>query len=404
MSATARRLAITAVAACLLSALAGARAQLPGVGRVGAGTRLTFYSSAASVTGSSKQAVWKPNCDPTVEDCWTDPATGRSIGQEDVPSASGQGYTQVDILYLGADACAMRITSYTLDPTTGAVLTAAPGGAVTAGGACFDYWQDSAALAALQDQPAAGRRVLKGPYKIGDLSFQAVSVSSSAAGAAMSSTYDAVTGLLVVSSSRTQGAAVPTITGNTLTAGAGNTQLTYSQLLNVRDVPGMAIQEALPANVAGVSRLVYGCAQTTTVSGAGTVSVPCSFEVGVTRRTQLWLEAQTDFQAGSGVAGVATSSQGTLLIVSGSYGGLFASPAWLASLSMGQVIDTDPVTGVQASVGQADGSYVGILEQSNAETKQYYYDRSSGWLVRFIQSQSMGLGSTTVQYDLSSVQ
>jgi len=68
-----------------------ASAQLPGVTVVQTGTRATYYSSAASVRGSYQQAVLKPNCNPAVEDCWVDPVTGKTIGQEDVPTASGQG-------------------------------------------------------------------------------------------------------------------------------------------------------------------------------------------------------------------------------------------------------------------------------------------------------------------------
>lgn len=392
-------LKLVAVGAAAL--LAWGHAQSPGEGWVHAGLRLTFYASAASVPGPYGEAVWKPDCDPRYGDCWTDPATGLTYGRDE-GWASGQGFTRIDILYLDAQWCAVRLTSYTLDPTTGAVLTAMAGGGVTAGG-CNDYWQDPASLAALQGQVAGGRRVDRGPYTLAGRTFQTVSLSASGASGASHSVYDAATGLLLVNSTRAPGAKVPVVTGGGLAAGAAGVQQTYSELLDVRDVPGLAIAEALPRQAADLSYMRYACTQVTEVPGAGAVQVPCQLDVTVRRRTPYWLEVDTLVQVASGM-GAPLTSQSTDLIGSGGHGGLFASPAYLASLRPGQTLGGDPVTGVQAAVTQADGASVTVVEQSNAEVKTFVYDVASGWLVRFSQEQRVGLGSVSTYFELATLQ
>ena len=105
-----------------------AAAQLPGVTGMQSGTRLTFYSSSASVRGTTQQAILNPNCNPAVEQCWTDPNTGQRIGLQDVPTSSGQGYNVVDVLYLDAQTCVLRsprrCRQAALAPTTGSTRTA----------------------------------------------------------------------------------------------------------------------------------------------------------------------------------------------------------------------------------------------------------------------------------------
>lgn len=389
------------VAASALALLAFAHAQPAGAGAVRAGLRLTFYASAASVLGAYGDAVWKPDCDPKSGACWTDPATGLAYGQAEGRS-SGQGFTQVDILYLDAEWCVMRLTIYTLDPMTGAVLTAAVGGAATNGG-CYDYWLDPSALASLPPVAGDGSRVGKGPYTLAGRTFQAVSLTASGSSGASHSAYDAASGLLMVNSTRAQGKSVVVVTGGGPAAAPANVQLTYSELLNVRDVPGLAITGALPAQAADLSYMRYSCTQVTQVLGAGSVQVPCQLDVTVKRRTPYWLEADTLTQVANGTASP-SMSEGTQVISSGGPGGLFASPAYLAGLRYGQSLGSDPVTGVQTSVVQADGASVTVVEQSNAEARTYVYDVASGWLVRFSWVQQQALGTVSSYFELAALQ
>lgn len=385
--------------------LAGqAFAQLPGVPAVQAGMRVTYYSSSASVRGTSRQAVIKPGCDPSKEDCWIDPTTGRQIGLDDVPTASGQGFTVLDILYLDAQACVMRITSYLLEPSTQKVTTAAMGGEVsTTGGTCFDFWTDPARLRQMQPQATDTYRVFRGPYTVGSVTFEAVAVASSGAGGTSNTAYDSVSGLLVVASSRAQGASVPTITSNALVAGAGNTQLTYTQLLAARVVPGMGAVENLPATVLNANLLTYDCSYVTQVAGVGGMETPCSVEVRLGQRTNAWATVHSRQSAPDPVTGANSTVEANNVIVAGGHGGYFAAPSLLAGLRVGSTIDVDPVTGIRTTVAYVDDSVVSILEESNAERKTFVYDRGTGWLTQLVTEQYFPTGSYATKYRLTGV-
>ncbi len=395
-----RRLAL---AACVMSAQL-AMAQLPGVPPVQAGMRATFYSSSASIRGSYQQAVLKPDCDPTVEDCWVDPGTGQRFGQEEVPTAAGQGYVNVDILHLDAQTCVLRFTSYMLDYTTGTLLTAGSQGAVTTGGTCSDFWVDPALLGQMEVQSTGGYRVLKGPYTVGGLTVEAVLISTFGASGSQSSSYDAVTGLLVVGSSRSQGAAVPTISPDgAVGAGAGSTHLSYTQVLGARLMAGLAPVEDLPPHVLGANRLVFDCSITTAAHGLAQMTSPCRAEAHIGRRTNLWAEARSVMYTPDAIGTWSVGESDAVIVASG-HGGLYAAPRLLAGLRQGDVLDVDPVTGVRTTVAYVDGSVAAILEESNAERKTFVYDLSSGWLVRQVTEQQNPTGSFTTRIELVAVE
>ncbi len=400
-----RRRARLAVSALLLAAsltlLVAGRAQ--SVPPLQAGMRVTFYSSSASVRGSTQQAVFKPNCDPTKEDCWVDP-NGRSIGLQDVPTASGQGYTQLDVLYLDQQVCVLRITSYTLDPGSGAVATAASGGTVSTEGNCEDYWFSQARLQQLPTQSSAGLRVLRGPYTIGSFSFDSVSIGVFGGGSASHSSYEAASGLLIVASTRSQGAPVATITGNTVTQGAGNTQLTYTQWLHSRPLAASGLLERLPAHVQNTTSLVYSCAQVTSLPGSGAIQIPCHYELSIGARNELWARATGTLRLSDGITSIPTVIESEHVIAASGQGGYLASPTWLASLQPGMQLDDDPVTGVVAFVESVNDAVVVIVERSNSEQKRFAYDRRTGWLRQVSLEQSSGLGAFGQYYELTSVQ
>lgn len=386
------------------SLVAAATAQVPGVAGVQGGMRFTFYAASASVVGTRQQAVLKPGCDPAEENCWTDPATGQTIGQQDVPSSSGQGLVVMDVVYLDAQTCVVRLWLYTLDPTTGAVLSGASSGEVTTGGSCLDYWVNPASLQQLADPNSPTHRVIRGTRPIGNGTFQAVTIAASTNAGYQNNTYDAVTGLLVVASSRTQGANVATIApGNVLTTGAGNAMLTYTELRGARPAPFVAAAEPLPDYVLNANLLTYTCTQATVVAGAGGVQFPCQFETRLGERTAYWVKTTSYLSLYEPVANSNVSQSGNLIASTGP-GSYWASPAALADLRAGTVIDQDPVTGIRTSVPYVDDDVVQVVEESNAERKTSFYDRRTGWLLRLVLEQRLGLGITTTQVDLVGVE
>jgi len=377
--------------------------QLP-LAPAAAGVRLTVYSASATIRGTAQQAQFKPGCDPAVEDCWIDPATGQTIGQTEVPSAAGDGFTEVSILQLDAQTCVARIVNYSPELNTGAMLSAGRQSAVLTGGSCSDFWVPPAQLAAMAVGTVGEVRVLRGPYVVGGVTFDAVSVTTSSAQAWTSSTYDAATGYLLIASTRSQGAAVPTISNDVITQGAGSTQLTYSRVVGARQLGWLAAAEPLPAQALGVSRLAYGCVMTTRMSGVDVATqLPCGLEATVTSRNERYVELATVLSQSDGITSVPTTTQGTEVVVAGGSGGLFASPTWLAGLQPGTVLDADPVTGVQTVVASNDGRSVVIREQTAVEVAELTYDVATGWLQRSAVVQQLGQMTFTTEYTLTSI-
>lgn len=389
----------------LLLVLGLARAQVPGVPAVQTGMRATFYSSSATLRGTNQQAVLKPNCDPAVEDCWVDPDTGNVIGQEDVPTAAGQGYTNVDILYLDAQTCVLRFTSYLLEYSTGMITTAADGGQVSAGDSCSDYWMSPEQLGQMQTQESAGVRVLRGPYTLGELTFEGITLITSVSSGVVSSTFDAVTGLFVIGSGRTRGAAVPTISpDNTITPGSGSSHLSYTRLIGARFMPGLGAVEQLPAHVLQASRLVYQCSRTLSAAGLGAMETPCTFETYIGERTSTWALTRSVLQVPDQVTGMHMTSESRNVIVAAGHGGFYATPTLLNGLQQGVTLDVDPVTGIRTSVAHVDDAVVAITEESNAERKTFVYDRRTGWLVRHGTEQFQAMGTVTTWFGLVAVE
>lgn len=382
-----------------------ALAQLPGVPRVQTGMRATYYGSSASIPGSRTQAVLKPNCDPRVEECWVHDSTGQTIGTVDIPGPAGQGYTNVDILYKDQSVCVVRVTSYGFESLTGRLTTASAEGGVSTDGTCSDYWTDPAKLAQLEPQLTETFRVLKGPYTLGDLTVDTVTIASSGAGGRFSNSFDSVTGLLFVGSGSAQGDAVPTIDpDNVITPAAGSTMLVYTQFLNARLLPGLGAIETLPTHVLAANRLVYACSVVTAMHGAGQVESPCQVVVRIGEKNEIWAHVYTSTQSPGPFGGSSGLLETPDVITASGHGGVFASPTLLARLQAGATLDVDPVTGVLTTVASADSRLVAIVEETNSERKTFVYDLSSGWLVRYVVEVFTPMGSMTTRTDLTRVE
>ncbi|MDD8027754.1 MAG: hypothetical protein PHI34_14730, partial [Acidobacteriota bacterium] len=74
----------------------------------------------------------------------------------------------------------------------------------------------------------------------------------------------------------------------------------------------------------------------------------------------------------------------------GSLPPLAIPPAVLAGLSVGQVIDRDPLTGVTVSVANADGQYVTLQAAGARKTFLYVFDRARGLLLRKVTRDASG--------------
>ena len=79
-------------------------------------------------------------------------------------------------------------------------------------------------------------------------------------------------------------------------------------------------------------------------------------------------------------------------------GGFYACPALLQTFQPGTLVDADPVTGIRTTVGQADGSSVHLVAESNAERRTLTYDLRSGCLTFSLTEQQHAGGAVTAQW------
>ena len=229
------------------------------------GLRMTWYVAAASVPQSRFAWVEDPNGN------WEDPKTGKRYTRTDEgggtgqPGASGDGLSQVDVVAIEGGDVVLDSNIYTINrtttpPTLGWII--GPGARVP--GATVDgAWMHPALLARYAQQPLDGLLVLRGLYTVGGRTYTATAFATTTAGAYQSYTYDSESGVLLSASTNTAGATSP-LRAPGEAPPRGNSQLTYTQFLGMRQraVPGLG--GPAPGWVAGTATLRYGGVYTIT--------------------------------------------------------------------------------------------------------------------------------------------
>lgn len=380
--------------------------QGPAPGRpVAANVRLMYFASSASFRSSTTQFVWRDDCDPSIEDCWIDPTTGRTVGAEvEIPTPAGAGYAQVDILYVDDAVCVGRVTNHLVDVMSGSLLTMGSSGFVSADG-CVDYWWPQHRLATLAGRTMEGLRARLGPYTLAGRTFDALSIVTSSRNGTTHDAYEVGSGLLMVSTSRTVGAPVQTIEpGGNVRPAAGGSMQTYAQFLGIKTLDAGPPQRPLPPEVASVRGLTYVCSVTTALQGAPPLRSPCRQDAEVVQRAPGWLVLRSVRQLFNPAGLPPEVSESVEVITNGGLGGPYASVEWLQGLTPGTILDDDTITGIRFQVTSVDQASVVIEGTSQAQRITYVYDRPSGWLRTAVVEQATGPGSTTtVRTDLDEV-
>lgn len=362
------------------------------------GTRVTFYQAAASVAQSRFAFVE----DPAGE--WVVASTGKHYRRTDesgegVPTASGDGLTQVDVMAVEGNDVVGTITLYGIDRGTNQfVVVPATGGKVN--GALVDgVWIHPKLLGQLAATDLGGLLVLRGPYAIAGTTYDAVSFANPTPGAYQSYTYDTVSGLLLAATTSTAGPTSPVAAANEPPP-QGNTQLTITRFAGVRQrsVPGL--NGTNPAWVARTSRLDYAGTYNFTNPvdpSSANLTYPMSLSVTLGPGGPNWssYQAQTFIQLPGGQP---TQSAG----VTGTAGLYWIDPRALAGLSAGQVLDRDPITGEVNSVASVGpgvaGPAVSFGTQLPGVQGQTTYDATSGVLLEYVAFQASN--GTTVRLQL----
>lgn len=385
--------ALAAVTTCLLAGLPLTMAQ-------GAHTtsRLTYLSASAIIAGTTQGLT------PDENGNWQNSA-GQRFSVYDIPTAAGQGYTQVDIVYADAQVCVGSVTIYLRDIMTNYLTTLSSSGFATPSDACADYWVAPEKLAQNQAFITPGLTVTRGPIQrpngavvevVGHRTITSAGVSQA--------TYELATGYLLVGSTAIQGGAVATLgPGNVATPASGGSTLTYTELVNVRQFQVPSASAVLPEHVRGVRELVYQCVHGMRLGGSVS-EAPCDARYTVTAGGPQWLLLSTLTRLHNPLVGVADVSEGSAVIAMGvGAGGLFVPPEVLSQLESGRVIDDDPVTNARTVVQDVSDRTVTFVTVTNGEQALHVYERASGWLLETQIEKRVGQGSSYVRLALASI-
>ncbi len=373
-------------------------ANVPPPAWVRPGTRVTFYSAAASVTQRRYQLIEDPSGP------WQDPVTGKRYRStedagESVDGASGDGVSQVDVVALDGNDVILGSTLYGIDRNSG-TLSVLPGAGVrTAGGAIDGLWMSPLLLSQLRTGSVGGLLVLRGDYPLNGTTYQALSIVNPTPGAYSSQTYDTRTGVLLASTTNTAGTLSPVrLPGQGPVQGP--TQLTISRFVSIRQMTTPGIGSPVPAWVPGTPGLTYSGRYRWTNPidpSSGSISYPMTAQTTFTSSGTTWalygLRSQIDLPGSS----APTDSTG----VSSGIGPYWWDPGALTGFRDGQVLDTDPVTTMTVTVtGQGStsvGPDVTITSQVPGTNGSSTYDVASGVLL----GQVISVASSGIEVDLA---
>lgn len=304
---------------------------LPAPTSISEGLRLSYYSSVASVPPSFL-TIW-PDENGLV-----------------TPSASGHGYTQVDVVGLTPQVAGLNVTAWQFHLYTGPLVPVAGGqvGLVChAGGG--DWWVHPQVLATVGDANEPGLSILRMPQRIGTTTYSVLRIQRETEKARHALSYDLASGYLIYKSSTVKDGDNVLAT-QVFFAGARRLQLPWAG-------------DALPAWVIRGQRVQYEGAQTVTVWGSGRYSLPLWAELEIMERPGAWCVFEQTVTLGGGGIGPDTTEKATLVTGVNHLSGLCLPVAALAGLNAGQVIDEDPITEARvevAWVGQLGNGHPGV--------------------------------------------
>lgn len=350
----------------------------PAPGWLRQGTRLTYYSIAGSIAGGKHRYIEDPSGN------WVDPTTGKHYRQVQIGGAaggvSGHGYTEVNVALLTGAVAVLEVRSYGLRGPNSAPVIFTEGGAVGLPGAGGDFWMNPDVLRRLGTGNSSTLKILRGPYEINGRQYSAVWIDSGGA----TWVYDVNTGILLHSSTAGQGASIqgPLAQGDTR---QGATLIAQNTLVGVRTTKLPWAFAAAPDWVARITVLRYQGTVALHVPGSPAFPTPVSATFEREAGGANWARyRQLIMQGGAG--GPTTSAQTEMAFGPALLDGLWIAPNALAGLRSGQILDTDPVTHVTASVariGPISQGHVGVIisESSTGEVIEHVYDASTGMLV-----------------------
>lgn len=367
-----------------------------------AGTQIIYYSAVASIRGSNKLFEQMPNGD------WIDPKTGRLYGEYEVPTFSGHGFTQINVVALEANAAVLETDSYGIDTANGNALRAFGGnGAVQPPASGSDWWVNPQALARLGELNRPGVRIARLPYPLQGKVHPAIRLQFMNDRGFQQWTYDRDSGVLIRQGSSTRGQSSPFIAEGEHTPRAGSTLLTQNTLQAIRQTDYPWNGAPVPDWVHHLHSLYFRGVMTQRVAYAGSVRWPAQAQVDILHRGATWADYRVTLSYQPGMGMPAQHSTAVRASGNAGFGGLWLAPAVLVQLQPGQLIDQNPVTGIRIVVGQRLATGTGdqaislVRQLPGGDTQAFVYDLTSGMLVDESQTTRTPVGATMTELTLT---
>lgn len=340
------------------------------------GTRLVYYSAAASIPGERTQLLLDEHGN------WVDHATGQRWDEVDIPGAGGEGVIVAQVGYVDQQVAQLSERHYLRDGTSGLAMYTHSAGSVSHAGCAGTYWLHPRALANLPEMDQGGVRVVRTPYRLAEATFDSLRIHTTTAAGFTAYVYDLDTGLLLYFGSRTVGAgALTPQPGGTAAPGRGSTQLVNGWLLDAQQVDVPWQSAPTPSWLAQVQQLDYQGTHTTLMAGSPAVAFPLTYRLSAGSRGHDWLRARTDAVMYSFDGLPSGHEQSVVSYGPASIGGLWIAPQALAMLSQGQLIDRVEAIGCVTTVSAVSGDAVTISEVGPLHSIDYVYDLGSGVLI-----------------------
>ena len=373
-----------------------ARPREPIPAAAASGMRFVWYGSSASVPGVRRQI------EPDPQGNWYNTLTGQRVFREfDTPSSSGAGFVVFDVLSAEDNRFLSWMTTHLIRPDVGNATTITDANGILSGMPTFgDVWFPPPQLAGFADQNEPDLRVLRGPASVGGKTYQALRFQSRGPDGWAQYTYDLDSGLLLVSSSTTQGGPVLTLDPSRRPVlGAGNTLLTYTQFSGARRTTLPGPDAAYPAQVRRLRAFQYNGTRGIVMAGSDLQLPPTGLSIryDITSNSGSYLNARMTV---SGLTG-GTSER---LIPAGVIGSLWMEPDVIGRYRAGQVLDRDALTGVQTLVFEQQSDLVLLGTRTALAQQTFGYNRRSGILTRSELRQQVGPATDIIAMQLAGTQ
>lgn len=345
------------------------------------GTRISYYSATADVPESYEKYILDEEGD------WVGVKSGKNYRREEIFGAGGHGVTQVDVLSLEKGVAALKISSWLYSGMTGP-LTPIKQGVQIAPAAGGDWYINPEALAELQVRRAGGITILRMPYEVNGVTYNAIRIQQDSDTSSFAHIYDTEDGKLLATFNSAE------------SADKMSTVFSHATFLGIRQMNPPWLSQDLPEWMKRGKVLRYQGTRTyEAILARYSFPTAISLEMKISGLGQRYYTY--DQKASISASGFpAQYGQDSQVGGTGEPGGLVLPPMALASLRADQVIDRDDITGIVVfvkSIGQdEEGRDLVVIRAANeVYSADVTYDISTGAMVGFSESK---LGAESNEY------